>query len=180
MSLTLPYVPARLVIEVSGRVGAAGRAEGAADLPGAVEEHCRRLGRGYDRPRPQDVGHVVREVCRALQWDGLGNIQMMRRPEGDSVVYEINPRAAGSIGLTWHAGFDFPRRRVASCPRTERRCHVRGGTNSFHCFQARLVHGSALPVSSRDLPVRTGHFAHRGRARRGPSVYSKPAQNKEP
>lgn len=62
---------------------------------------------GMIAPVPQDVRHVVREVCRALQWDGLGNIQMMRRPEGDTVVYEINPRAAGSIGLTRHAGFDF-------------------------------------------------------------------------
>ena len=62
---------------------------------------------GMIGPVPEDVGHVVREVCRALQWDGLGNIQMMRRPEGDTVVYEINPRTAGSIGLTRHAGFDF-------------------------------------------------------------------------
>jgi carbamoylphosphate synthase large subunit len=58
---------------------------------------------GRIAPVPEDVGHVVREVCRALWWDGLGNIQMMRRPEGDTVVYEINPRAAGSIGLTRHA-----------------------------------------------------------------------------
>src|ERR1035438_3721 len=62
---------------------------------------------GMIGPVPEDVGHVVREVCRALQWDGLGNIQMMRRPEGDTGVYEINPRTAGSIGLTRHAGFDF-------------------------------------------------------------------------
>jgi glutathione synthase/RimK-type ligase-like ATP-grasp enzyme len=62
---------------------------------------------GMIAPVPQDVAHVIRKVCRALQWDGLGNIQMMRRPEGDTVVYEINPRAAGSIGLTRHAGFDF-------------------------------------------------------------------------
>jgi carbamoylphosphate synthase large subunit len=32
---------------------------------------------------------------------------MMRRPEGGTVVYEINPRTAGSADLTRHAGFDF-------------------------------------------------------------------------
>ena len=32
---------------------------------------------GIIAPVPEDVGHVVREVCRALQWDGLRNIQMM-------------------------------------------------------------------------------------------------------
>lgn len=58
-------------------------------------------------PVTEDVGQIVPEVCRVLQWDGLGNIQMMRRPEGDTVVYEINPRTAGSIDLTRHAGFDF-------------------------------------------------------------------------
>lgn len=62
---------------------------------------------GMISPVPEDAGHLIRDVCRALQWDGLGNIQMMRRPEGGAVVYEINPRAAGSIGLTRHAGFDF-------------------------------------------------------------------------
>lgn len=62
---------------------------------------------GMIAPVPEDVGQVVREVCRALQRDGLGNIQMMRRPEGGTVVYEINPRTAGSAGLTRHAGSDF-------------------------------------------------------------------------
>ena len=38
---------------------------------------------GMIAPVPEDVRHVVREVCRALQWDGLGNVQMMRRPEGE-------------------------------------------------------------------------------------------------
>ena len=51
---------------------------------------------GMIGPVPEDVGQVVREVYRALQWDGPGNIQMMRRPEGGTVVYEINTRTAGS------------------------------------------------------------------------------------
>jgi len=38
----------------------------------------------------------------------------------------------------------------------------------------------ALPVSSTALPVRTGRFAYRGRARSGPRVHSNPAKNKEP
>ena len=134
---------------------------------------------GMIAPVPEDVGQVVREVCRARQWDGLGNIQMMRRPEGGTVVYEINPRTAGSADLTRHAGFDFlgsVLRRVL-------------GLNGDTTFAAEPV----LPtVFRRDwsrearCPQFHGppgpHWPLRAPGPRpdGRPVHSNPAQNKEP
>ncbi|MBT8228292.1 MAG: ATP-grasp domain-containing protein [Dactylosporangium sp.] len=43
----------------------------------------------------------------ALGWDGIGNLQAIVDPDGRAVFYEINPRAAGSVGLSAAAGLDL-------------------------------------------------------------------------
>lgn len=42
-----------------------------------------------------------------LGWSGLANVQLVVREDHPPTVYEINARAAGSIGITAHAGVDL-------------------------------------------------------------------------
>ena len=44
---------------------------------------------------------------KRLSWDGIANIQAILTELGDPLFYEINPRAAGSVGVSALAGFDL-------------------------------------------------------------------------
>jgi carbamoyl-phosphate synthase large subunit len=58
--------------------------------------------------RPSYGAQAVAEaVVAGLAWSSLANIQVVEQPAGQPVVYEINPRASGSIGLAAHAGVDL-------------------------------------------------------------------------
>jgi len=49
---------------------------------------------------------VIEALMRALNWSGIANVQLIV-DDACAVVYEINPRAAGSIGVCAHTGLDL-------------------------------------------------------------------------
>jgi len=67
-----------------------------------------KLGRmqGLVSPLTAGLQDVVRAVVAGLGWSSLANVQLVMGVGGPT-VYEINPRAAGSIGLNSYAGVDL-------------------------------------------------------------------------
>lgn len=53
------------------------------------------------------VHAVVERIVVELNWSSLANIQLITTPDGRPVVYEVNARASGSIGLAAYAGVDL-------------------------------------------------------------------------
>jgi hypothetical protein len=49
----------------------------------------------------------VRLLVDKLQWTGIANIQAIVDSSREPAFYEINPRAAGSVGLNALADFDL-------------------------------------------------------------------------
>jgi carbamoylphosphate synthase large subunit len=62
---------------------------------------------GQVMPPSDGVRAVAQTVVGQLGWSSLANLQLVEPLSGPPVVYEINPRAAGSVGLAVHAGADL-------------------------------------------------------------------------
>lgn len=58
-------------------------------------------------PLNGDLAADVQKLVEILEWDSLANLQAVMNRAGQAVFYEVNPRAAGSVGLTAGAGLDL-------------------------------------------------------------------------
>ena len=58
-------------------------------------------------PLDGDLAASVQRLVSTLEWDGIANLQAVVDRAGRAVFYEINPRTAGSVGLTAGAGLDL-------------------------------------------------------------------------
>lgn len=81
-------------------------------IASAVRTRGRTLGglcvQGTVLPGFPRLDQVVCEIVQVLGWSHLANIQLIADPGSGAVaVYEINARAAGSIGTSAHAGLDL-------------------------------------------------------------------------
>ena len=55
-----------------------------------------------------ELDQAVERVIAGLGWSHLANVQLIADPATGAVkVYEINGRAAGSLGVAAHAGVDL-------------------------------------------------------------------------
>lgn len=78
----------------------------------SVRTRQRTLGglcvQGTVLPTFPGLDNVISRLVGGLGWSHLANIQLIAEPTcGTVTVYEINARAAGSIGITAHAGLDL-------------------------------------------------------------------------
>jgi biotin carboxylase len=55
------------------------------------------------------LGELIERVVAALDWSNLINVQLIMTEAGEPFVYEINGRAAGSIGTGSYVGVDLLR-----------------------------------------------------------------------
>lgn len=62
---------------------------------------------GQVMPPSDGIRAVSQAVVGELGWSSLANLQLVEPRVGPPVVYEVNPRAAGSVGLAVHAGADL-------------------------------------------------------------------------
>ncbi|HVQ92377.1 MAG TPA: ATP-grasp domain-containing protein [Mycobacteriales bacterium] len=63
---------------------------------------------GTVAPGWPELDQTVERVIAGLGWSQLANVQLIADPGTGAVkVYEINGRAAGSLGLSSHAGVDL-------------------------------------------------------------------------
>lgn len=60
---------------------------------------------GTVRPLTAAEWSLVETIVGQLRWSSLANVQLVAGPDGPA-VYEINARAAGSIGISAYAGVD--------------------------------------------------------------------------
>jgi len=60
---------------------------------------------GTVRPLAARERSVVETIVGGLRWSSLANVQLVTSPDAPA-VYEINARAAGSIGISAYAGVD--------------------------------------------------------------------------
>jgi predicted ATP-grasp superfamily ATP-dependent carboligase len=58
-----------------------------------------------DDPELRDLGL---RLLRELAWHGVAMVEFKRRPDGEYVLMEINPKFWGSLDLAIAAGVDFP------------------------------------------------------------------------
>lgn len=74
------------------------------ELPptGGVSVLCESI-----EPDPEAVSAATR-LLAALNWEGPALVEFRRRPDGTSVLMEVNGRYWGSIGLAIAAGVEFP------------------------------------------------------------------------
>jgi predicted ATP-grasp superfamily ATP-dependent carboligase len=64
--------------------------------------------RGTVAPGWPELDQTVERVIAGLGWSQLANVQLIADPSTGAVtVYEINGRAAGSLGVSSHAGVDL-------------------------------------------------------------------------
>jgi predicted ATP-grasp superfamily ATP-dependent carboligase len=57
---------------------------------------------------PPDIFHASVSLVRALQLEGLCEVEFRRDADGVPLLMEINARLAGPIEIAEHSGVDFP------------------------------------------------------------------------
>jgi len=63
---------------------------------------------GTVQPSWPELDQTVERLVSGLRWSHLANVQLIADPQTGAVrVYEINGRAAGSLGVASHAGIDL-------------------------------------------------------------------------
>lgn len=82
----------------------------------------------------QPVSGLLREtletLVKGLSWSGLANVQLVISKNRPPTVYEINARAAGSIGVSAYAGVDFLSEAIAAAHPTAPGHATPGYTNT--------------------------------------------------
>ena len=80
-------------------------------LAGACRTRMATLGglcvSGEVFPLADELAASVHHLMASLGWDSIANVQAIMDRAGRTVFYEINPRPAGSVGLTAGAGLDL-------------------------------------------------------------------------
>jgi predicted ATP-grasp superfamily ATP-dependent carboligase len=63
-------------------------------------------------PLPADTLAFSERLLAAMGYEGFAQVEFRRRPDGDPVLMEVNPRLTQSLELAWLAGIDFARMQV--------------------------------------------------------------------
>jgi predicted ATP-grasp superfamily ATP-dependent carboligase len=59
-------------------------------------------------PPPPDLADRVRSLLGSLGWQGIFELELLRRGDGTFAALDLNPRPFGSIALAIRAGADLP------------------------------------------------------------------------